>query len=73
MERRVSHVPSLSEAGSYLEKFPDCPFLSSRYIPVKDESRNMVVRTYFALEKNTKEEVVIKCLERGKVRCLNVR
>jgi serine/threonine protein kinase len=66
MERRVSCFPDGGSGAFDIEKFSDCPFLSSPYLPVKDESRNLVVRTYFAIHKETGDQVVIKLLERGK-------
>lgn len=62
MERRVSSFP---ESSGDLEQFQDCPFLGSKYVPVKDVSKNFVVRTYFAVSK-AGEELVIKCIERGR-------
>jgi serine/threonine protein kinase len=69
MDRRVSRFPEKSSLtkAQLLDYFGDCPFLGcSSYNPIKDESKNMVVRTYFAINSKTKEEVVIKMVERGK-------
>lgn len=69
MDRRVSRFPEKSSLtrSQLLDYFGDCPFLGcSPYHPIKDESKNMVVRTYFAINSKTKEEVVIKMVERGK-------
>ena len=97
MEPTVSG-PFPSLAGIDVDAFPDCPFLGSRYTPVSDASRcvliddraptstpdsrtpcfslslplartrrNLVVRTYFAVLKDTpSEQFVIKCVERGR-------
>lgn len=65
----MSRFPEKSSLtrSQLLDYFSDCPFLGcSPYIPIKDESKNMVVRTYFAINSKTKEEVVIKMVERGK-------
>ena len=62
MERRRSSFP---EPCGGLDQFQDCPFLGSPYKPVKDVSKNLVVRTYFAHSK-AGEELVIKCIERGR-------
>jgi len=69
MERRVSHYKERASRTplEILREFTDCPFMGcSRYYPVKDESKNMVVRAYFAVDNVTLEEVVIKLIERGK-------
>jgi serine/threonine protein kinase len=64
LERRVSSFP---EACDDLDRFQDCPFYpGSPYTPVKDVSKNLVVRTYFAKNSKTGEELVIKCIERGR-------
>lgn len=65
----MSRFPEKSSLtkSQLLDYFGDCPFLGhSPYHPIKDESKNMVVRTYFAINSKSKEEVVIKLVERGK-------
>ena len=45
----------------------------SDYVPIKEESSSMVVRTFFAYHRKTKEDVVIKLIERGKTVSSTVR